>query len=80
VGFTKETKHTQHLRHRTLRKTGAKSELHILDQMELDELICFASRQCINIVEEKKIGREAILNRILNDPKIIELRRGANLC
>lgn len=80
MGFTKATNHTQHLRHRTLLRTHAKSELHILDQMELDELICFASRQCINIKEEKKLGHEAILNKVLNDPKIIELRRGANLC
>lgn len=78
--FSKATKHTQHLRHKTLRKTGAKSELHILEQMELDELISFANRQSINIFEEKKIGHEAVLNKVLNNPKIIKLRKGVNLC
>lgn len=73
-------KHTQHLRHKTLLKTHAKSELHILDQMELDELISFADRHTINIVEEVKIGHEAVLNKVMNDPLILKMRKDANLC
>lgn len=78
--FSKATKHTQHLRHKTLLRTHAKTELHILDQMEPDELISFADRHNVNIFEEKKIGHEAVLNKVLNDPKIIKLRKGVNLC
>lgn len=74
------TKHTQHLRHKTLLKTHAKTELHILDQMELDELIGFADRHSVDIREEVKVDKETVLNKILNDPLIMELRREHNLC
>lgn len=80
MNLKKFTKHTQHLRHRTLLKTHAKSELHILDQMELDELIFFAEDRSIDIKEEKAIGREAILTKILNDPGVIKARKEMKLC
>lgn len=73
-------KYTQHLRHKTLLKTHAKTELHILDQMELDELIGFADRHSVDISEEVKVDKAAVLNKILNDPLIIELRKEHNLC
>lgn len=73
-------KYTQHLRHKTLLKTHAKTELHILDQMELDELIGFADRHSVDIQEEVKVDKAAVLNKILNDPLIIELRKEHNLC
>jgi hypothetical protein len=74
------TRYTQHLRHKTLLKTHAKTELHILDQMELDELIAFADRHSVDIREEVKVDKAAVLNMIMNDPLIIELRKEHNLC
>lgn len=71
----KPTKHTQHLRHRTLLRTHAKSELHILHQMEPDELIFFAEDRSIDIREERKVGKEAILTKILADPGVIKARK-----
>ncbi len=76
----KKVKHTQHLRHRTLMKTHAKSELHILDQMELDELIGFADRHSVDIQEEVKIDKETVLTKILNDPGVIKMKEEMKLC
>lgn len=73
-------KHMKHLRHKTLLRTHAKSEFHILDQMGPDELSGFADRHDINIVEEKKIGHDAVLNKVMNDPLILKMRKDANLC
>ncbi len=67
-------------KHKTLFKTHAKTELHILDQMELDELISFADRHGIDIVEEQKISQEAILQKILNDPWVEKVRKFHHLC
>lgn len=72
--------HTQHLRHRTLLRTHAKSELHVLEQMELDELIGFADRHSVDIREEVKVDREMVLNKILSDPRVIKMRKDVNLC
>lgn len=73
-------RHTQHLRHKTLLRTHAKSELHVLEQMELDELIGFADRHSVVIKEEVKVDRETVLNKILSDPSVIKMRKDVNLC